>query len=372
MESRVEQPAGIGEAQAEEIALRLNERLAAAGIGARVKTCAMLAGGLEDTLARLELEKTAAPHGRRSPLPMRTPLVLRVCRRPDAAVSIAWEARVQAVATRYRIPAPRVFHVDLEAQSLGGAFMLMEFMPGTRLDDALSSSSPAGVLALLRSAAAMQTAVFAVRWRPRRPPNPTAAPAGLGGLRSIHQRMAGAEREIRERCLPQLQPVLDWLRSHRGDLGRRPRVFLHGDFHPRNLLASGNAICAVLDWPAAAIGDPHEDIAWATLLLSTLSAPDAADDARLDSVRSALPAIYLRSFHNLFAPDANALRYCEVWAALRWLLIFLPSYLPNAGAPLLNPDAAGFVSQRYVERIIEFIADRTSGDVRLASEGLLR
>jgi hypothetical protein len=64
--------------------------------------------------------------------------------------------------------------------------------------------------------------------------------------------------------------------------------------------------------------------------------------------------------------DRKKLRYGEVSAALRWMLIFLPSYLPNAGPPVLNPDAVAFTTPIYVQRVRRFIEKRTG--LKLAIE----
>lgn len=46
-----------------------------------------------------------------------------------------------------------------------------------------------------------------------------------------------------------------------------PRVLVHGDFTPDNVLCEGDRIVGVIDWPGAGTGDPGYDVATALLSL---------------------------------------------------------------------------------------------------------
>jgi aminoglycoside phosphotransferase (APT) family kinase protein len=63
------------------------------------------------------------------------------------------------------------------------------------------------------------------------------------------------------------RPVLElgyrWLAEHRPPPGRL--VVVHGDFRLGNLMVSPSGLTAVLDWEIAHLGDPYEDVAWATI-----------------------------------------------------------------------------------------------------------
>lgn len=63
------------------------------------------------------------------------------------------------------------------------------------------------------------------------------------------------------------RPVLEL--AYRWLVDTRPppaaTVVVHGDFRLGNLLVGRDGLEAVLDWELAHIGDPHEDVAWATL-----------------------------------------------------------------------------------------------------------
>src|SRR5581483_4531242 len=75
------------------------------------------------------------------------------------------------------------------------------------------------------------------------------------------------DRGVADAALEGLAPGVRWLRAHRPAAGA-PAI-CHGDFHPRNLLAEGGRVSAVLDWPNTVVTDPEYDVA-ATLVILRL------------------------------------------------------------------------------------------------------
>ena len=54
-----------------------------------------------------------------------------------------------------------------------------------------------------------------------------------------------------------------WLKAHSPVA---PRVaIVHGDYRTGNFLEQGGRITAILDWELVHLGDPHEDLGWASL-----------------------------------------------------------------------------------------------------------
>ena len=63
--------------------------------------------------------------------------------------------------------------------------------------------------------------------------------------------------------MPLLREAIAWLRANRASSGRVALV--HGDYRIGNfILGADRRIAAVLDWELAHVGDPVEDIAWAS------------------------------------------------------------------------------------------------------------
>ncbi|HBF84699.1 MAG TPA: aminoglycoside phosphotransferase [Streptomyces sp.] len=79
-----------------------------------------------------------------------------------------------------------------------------------------------------------------------------------------------------------------------------PRLWLHGDLHPANVLTEDGTFCGVIDFGDLFAGDPAFDLAAAWILL-----PDGAADL----------------FHAAYrpSPDAATLRRARGWAVLRAL-----------------------------------------------------
>ena len=360
MESLDERQAGIGlneRPSANVLTDVLDAYLDRRGLGVRVAQVAPILGGFETYIYRLELAATDSPDA--AQLPTGIPLILRLGWRHDSPEAVVWEAQAMAAARRGGIPAPRVYLVEPHLPELGGAIMLMEFVRGVRLDEAGLHAGPVEVIRLLRAYARMQAAIYRVPWRPERSQLPALAGSALAPFASLDERLTALDAEIEARGLPSLRPVLRWLQENRGIIERRRRVFLHGDCHPLNIFVDKHRVCGVIDWSAAGFGDRHEDIGWSSMLIGTATSAVPAEDRQLGVFRTLGRWLYLAFLHDACRLDRAALRYGEVYGGLRWLLIFLPSYLPNAGPPVLNADAPAFTIPRYVKRVKRFIEKRT-------------
>jgi len=78
----------------------------------------------------------------------------------------------------------------------------------------------------------------------------------------------GVLRQDQVEPLPELELVIDWLRSHAPPSTRT--VLLHGDFKAGNmLLDDDDRVVLLLDWELAHLGDPHDDLGWITQPLRT-------------------------------------------------------------------------------------------------------
>jgi aminoglycoside phosphotransferase (APT) family kinase protein len=89
------------------------------------------------------------------------------------------------------------------------------------------------------------------------------SPSGLG----LAEQDRLAIYRSRLDALDEPRPVLElghrWLAENRPPAG--PLSVVHGDFRLGNLLVGPTGLAAVLDWELTHLGDPHEDVAWATI-----------------------------------------------------------------------------------------------------------
>lgn len=116
-------------------------------------------------------------------------------------------------------------------------------------------------------------------------------------------------------------PVLEWgLRwcERRAPAGGSVSL-IHRDFRTGNYMVERGRLTGVLDWEFAAWGDPMEDLGWLTAKCWRFGAVqrEAGGVASLEDL--------LRGYRRVsgHAVDAQALRYWQVMAHLRWAVIAL-------------------------------------------------
>jgi len=116
---------------------------------------------------------------------------------------------------------------------------------------------------------------------------------------------------------PVAELALRWLDRERPPAAST--VLCHGDFRTGNYLATDDAIAAILDWEFADWGDPHEDIGW----FCSKSWRFAVYEREAGGLgpREAFYRAYETASGRTIDPDR--VRYWEVAASLRWLLLAL-------------------------------------------------
>ena len=330
----------------------------------RVVGCERVAGGYETFIYRVELEGAGA-------LPGGVPLILRVYQGPGVAERSRWEAAVTVRVRAAGVPVPAVHLYEPDAAPLGGPFLLLDLARGARMDEAAATASPLTVVRMIRNFARMQARIHAVDWPEGHALAPGAAEGdGLGPFVWGPNRLALARRELLSRRLDPLLPLVSWLEQRREALPPTPDVLIHGDFHPLNVFMDGPRVSDIIDWGAGGFAGAHEDAGWTSLLLATATAADAAQDRAFAAVRTLGQRAYVAATWEASRPSRALLRYGEVYAGLRWLLLFLPSVLPDAGSPVLNADARDFATPRYVRRVLAFVNRRTRLKLDLTRRGL--
>jgi aminoglycoside phosphotransferase (APT) family kinase protein len=195
----------------------------------------------------------------------------------DTAHDMHREYRVMAALHGTSVPVPQMYAYCAATDAIGTPFYVMEFIDGTvyRSADQLAATGRDATAAI---AAAMVT-VLAILHRV------DVHRVGLydlgradGYLQRQVNRWARQMEASRSRSLPQVDILLDLLRR------RTPTdaetALVHGDFRLDNLLMSGTAVHAVIDWEMATLGDPLADVALLAVygrlpaLVSTPGLPD--------------------------------------------------------------------------------------------------
>jgi len=113
---------------------------------------------------------------------------------------------------------------------------------------------------------------------------------------------------------PSVEIGLRWLAEHRPP--PRGTALVHGDFRNGNLLVDASGVRGVLDWELAHAGDPLEDLGWLCVKAWRFGSelPVGGFGAREELLRG-----YADGGGD--APDADTLRWWEVFGTLRWLVL---------------------------------------------------
>jgi aminoglycoside phosphotransferase (APT) family kinase protein len=204
------------------------------------------------------------------------------------------EYRVQEAAYAAGVPVPR----PVAFGDFGTPGMLMEWVDGEAiarklLRDPALTGAVAGLADELAAALAALATVDAT---------PFGAPPGdpVDAVRTMLDEAQAAQ--------PALELGLRWLERHR-PAPVEPRV-VHGDFRLGNFLLTQDGLAAVIDWEFWHLGDPAEDVAWATARPWRFGGDDA-----LAGLRAGVDPDRLRWWDVLSQTKWGA--YCANQAALR-------------------------------------------------------
>ena len=265
------------------------------------------------------------------------PLILRLLGPQHDPARALRERAIQSAVSGLGYPAPRVFAASADLGVLGGAFLVMERLPGRpMIEERWFDLASVLVQAQLRlhalDAAPLLEAVDRVGGRDA---------VTFDGL------LAQLRDRVDRHALDGLRGAMDWLLARRPAAPERP-VICHGDFHPQNILMSGGAVTGVVDWPNAVVADAAYDVASTRVIVGLvpvgLSTMPAALRGVIRLARPLLLARHLRGYRRGRPLDPRALRYYEAAAGMRQLVRVAERRLSAAAraAPLDPLDASSF------------------------------
>jgi aminoglycoside phosphotransferase (APT) family kinase protein len=197
---------------------------------------------------------------------------------------------------------------------IGKPFILMRWFPGSADGAAIVSASSAARQSVAASLAQELAKVHAIE-----PPRADLAVLGLPPDDAARQRIAELAQALERRDEP--YPVAEWAvrwLSRRAPPPAAP-VLCHRDFRTGNYLVDGDRFSALLDWEFAGWSDRAEDIGWFCLGCWRFG-------ARACEAGGLVPReVFYRAYEAAaeIPLDRERLRFWEVLAALRWLVIAL-------------------------------------------------
>nr|BBH94764.1 acyl-CoA dehydrogenase [Thermogemmatispora argillosa] len=190
-----------------------------------------------------------------------------VLRRPPrgpllpTAHDVLREYRVLKALNNSAVPTPRVLLACEDTSVIGAPFYLMERVHGYIIRDTLPpyGADEAGRKAISRALIDALVELHAVDWQA----------VGLGDfgrptgyLERQLRRWIGQLERSRQRPLPELDMVTEWLKAHLPVSG--PSTIVHGDYRLDNVMYAedGPRVVAIFDWEMATIGDPLADLGY--------------------------------------------------------------------------------------------------------------
>ena len=176
------------------------------------------------------------------------------------------------------VPVPKVYWHSDDSSMLGGPFLFCEKVSGAAVVPWVNPSEPpldeGYRIGLATQFVDTLAALHCIDWRDK-PIAKMAQPSGDQNQGSeVIINVCNAARlnvEYWEKCIqrwamrthPMAEWGMRWLKDH---APTAPRVsIVHGDYRTGNFLEVGGKITSILDWELVHLGDPHEDLGWASL-----------------------------------------------------------------------------------------------------------
>jgi len=256
------------------------------------------------------------------------------------------EFRAIEAAGRIGIPVPRVCWIELDPSFLERPFFIMERVEGIPTPPTFPAAYPIEMRA--RAAAdfvAILARIHQADWRA----------AGFDFLddpgtgREAARRATATWRRVFEQDRIEAHPLLErafaWLETH---LPANDRVtIVHGDYRTGNYLHDmQGAITAMLDWEMTHLGDPHEDLGWATM-------PYWYCEGRAAGLEPTSDMLARYAELTGWRVDPASVRFYQVLGTVKMLVISLTGVRNYCEARTAEPTLA----------VVGFLAPRLLGDL---------
>jgi aminoglycoside phosphotransferase (APT) family kinase protein len=254
---------------------------------------ARLQGGYETSIYRFELDGASNELSR--------PLVLRLYPQFYGTWNAIWESTVQNVLAGEGYPVAQAHLVCTDMSILGGAFFIMDHLPG----QLLAAAPPESVPGLLGKTHAELHNID---------PDPLIKALDDKDIAEYNYRLASRFNWLRDKAdkLPWIRQGVNWLLDNRPPEPEWLAV-CHGDFHALNILHADGKVTGVLDWPGFAIADPVFDVANSIVLITISGKHLAASMGDFSSVDwDVVVDLYLAAYRAHRPLDDTNLDYYRV------------------------------------------------------------
>ena len=260
------------------------------------------------------------------------------------------EYRVLEAAAGLGIPVPRVRWLELAPDHLDRPFFVMDRAPGIPTPPTFPAAYPEEMRRrTAEDFVSILARIHVADWRALGfdfldDPGPGEEPARRA-IRTWHD----LYRKDRIEAHPILARAFAWLDAHRPVADRISVV--HGDYRSGNYLHDESGrITAMLDWEMAHLGDPHEDLGWATM-------PYWSCEGRAGGLETTAEMVsrYERSTGTRVDPDR--LHFYQVLGTVKMTVISLTGVRNFCEGRSADPTLAvvGFLVGRLMGELVELL-----------------
>jgi len=256
-------------------------------------------------------------------------LVLRLYPEYVDPEEVFWDACVQNALVDTGYPVAKAYLTCVDKSILGGAFFIMDFLPG-------KSMMTAPIETVFDMLAETHVALHRID------PGPMIKSLNKQGFdenRYMFSTVLDAVADLPKE-LSWIRDAAGWLIENRPPQPERPAI-CHGDFHPSNILIQDGQVTGVLDWHLT-IADPAYDIAY-TIQVITIHFKVARQDSDA-TYREIFSRQYLDAYRAQIPLDSSKLDYYRVVNSLRTLI---DGFMGNQhlSHPLIMKDLIGFINK---------------------------
>ncbi|MCU0499860.1 MAG: phosphotransferase [Anaerolineae bacterium] len=200
-----------------------------------------------------------------------------------------------------KYPVPGVSEVEIDPQHLGRPFVIMEYIEGELLWDALTQAEGEQRDSLIRLFVGL---LIDLHQRGLEILIPTLKP--MSDLALINREIYTLKGMINTYHREEFTPIVDWLREHRDRGACDKPTAAHRDYHPWNVMIDGQGNPFVIDW-AWQVADARYDLAWTLTLLERSGYKGVRDEV-------------LAEYQRVTGSPVSELDYFEVLTHVRWLM----------------------------------------------------
>jgi aminoglycoside phosphotransferase (APT) family kinase protein len=274
------------------------------------------------------------------------PLILRVLSPQYPQARALSERATQNAVAGLGYPAPRVLLASADPKILGGAFLVMERLPGRPLLDARRVGIASVLVETQLRLHALDAEVLLEALDREGPPISREVATFEGHLGRLRHRVgAGGLRG--------LEQAMRWLIENR-PANESTRVICHGDFHPQNILVENDRVTGVIDWPNVVVAERAFDVASTRVILglvpvALMGVPPALRGI-VDIARRVLAAHYVGGYRRRAPAGVTHLPYYEALACMRGMIRTVETRLAAGGGAKLSALDASTYGERLAAR----------------------